>query len=319
MIITTKDLPVLRALLDYYGMPYINLGRKGRSFPEKVLRQLVFTLKIWKIAIKNKVDLGIGISLSIPQAAKFCKMKSILLDDDDKAITPLFYHFAHRFSDYILSPDCLAFQQGGKRYIYYSGYHELAYLHPDVFIPDREVLLKLSINSEEPYFILRFTSFGAYHDKNQTGLSLDQKLRLIEKLKKYGKVFITGEKQPEPEIKPYLVHIHPAEMHSFMAFATLFLGDSQTMTSEAAVLGVPSVKCNTFAGILAIPNELENKYGLCYSFLPRDFSKMLLKIDELLTMPNLKTEWQNKRNKMLAEKINVADYFTSFYENFEKP
>jgi len=38
------------------------------------------------------------------------------------------------------------------------------------------------------------------------------------------------------------------------------------MTSEAAMLGTPSLKLNSFAGKLSVPNELEQKYQLCYSF-----------------------------------------------------
>ena len=42
----------------------------------------------------------------------------------------------------------------------------------------------------------------------------------------------------------------------------MFIGDSQTMTSEAAVLGVPSLRCNSFAGRISYINEQEFKYGL---------------------------------------------------------
>jgi len=55
-------------------------------------------------------------------------------------------------------------------------------------------------------------------------------------------------------------------MHSLLYYATMFIGDSQTMTSEAAMLGTPSLKLNSFAGKLSVPNELEQKYQLCYSF-----------------------------------------------------
>jgi predicted glycosyltransferase len=96
----------------------------------------------------------------------------------------------------------------------------------------------------------------------------------------------------------------------------MYVGESQTITSEAAVLGVPALKCNTFARRLSIPNELENRFGLCYSFIPEEFGKMLEKIDELLALPDLKSEWQKRRQKMLSEKIDVTAFLVWFVENY---
>ncbi len=307
VIITAKDQPVLTALLQQAGLDYINLGKKGRSLIQKALRQLAFDWKVWRIARKYKVDAGVGVTVSVPHAALFCKMRSILFDDDDKAVTPLFYRFAHRFAHRVLSPDCLSFQQGGKKYTYYPGYHELAYLHPARFRPDPAVPLRAGIKMNEPYFILRFNAFSAYHDKGHRGFSREQKMQLIGILKPYGKVFITGEKELATEFEPYRVTIHPADMHHFMAFATMYLGDSQTMASEAAVLGVPSIRVNSFAGKISYLEELEKKYGLTYGFLPKDFDRMIKKVDELLATPNLKVEWQRRRQKMLGEKIDVTE------------
>ena len=96
----------------------------------------------------------------------------------------------------------------------------------------------------------------------------------------------------------------------------MFVGDSQTMTSEAAVLGTPAVKCNSFAGRLAVPNELEQRYGLCYSFRPEQQEAFFAKIDELLSMPDLKAEWQTRRKKMLAEKIDYSAFLVWFLEHY---
>ena len=42
------------------------------------------------------------------------------------------------------------------------------------------------------------------------------------------------------------------DMHHVMAFASLYIGDSQTMAAEAGVLGVPFVRFNDFVGRSAI-------------------------------------------------------------------
>jgi predicted glycosyltransferase len=239
-------------------------------------------------------------------------MKSVVFDDDDHSVTPLFYQFAHRFADRVLSPDCLAFQKGGKKYTYYPGYHELAYLHPSRFNPDPSIPLNAGMGPGEHYFFLRFNAFGAYHDKGHSGFSFEQKLKLVELLKKYGKVFINGEKKLSPEFEPYRVMIHPADIHHFIAFATMYIGDSQTMASEAAMLGVPSIRVNSFAGKISYLEEQEKRYGLTFGFLPNEFDIMVLKINELLLMNDLKEEWQRRKECMLLEKIDVSEFIINY-------
>jgi predicted glycosyltransferase len=123
----------------------------------------------------------------------------------------------------------------------------------------------------------------------------------------------------EPEFEPYRLPVPPEEIHSLMAYSSMFVGDSQTMTSEAAILGVPALKCNTFAGRLSVPNMLENKYSLCYAYLPERFEDMLAKIRSLLDMPSesLRAEWQAKRQQMLHEMIDPTEFFINHIEHNE--
>ena len=51
-------------------------------------------------------------------------------------------------------------------------------------------------------------------------------------------------------------------MHHVMAFASLYIGDSQTMAAEAGVLGVPFVRFNDFVGRIGSLRELEDVYRL---------------------------------------------------------
>jgi len=96
----------------------------------------------------------------------------------------------------------------------------------------------------------------------------------------------------------------------------MLIGDSQTMTSEAAVLGTPAIRMNSFVGRISYLEEEEHRYGLTYGFKPDQFDQMVLKIEELLKMPNLKQEWQKRRQKMLSEKIDVTAFMVWFVENY---
>ncbi len=163
---------------------------------------------------------------------------------------------------------------------------------------------------------MRFNAFKAHNDTGVKGLSLSNKIQLIDLLKPYGKIFITTERNIEAELEEYRLKISPEKIHSLMAFATLFLGDSQTMSSEAAVLGIPSLRCNSFAGRISYLEEEEHKYGLTFGFKPEQFPEMVIKLKELLSMPNLKEEFQQRRQNMLADKIDVTSFWLWFIENY---
>ncbi len=266
----------------------------------------------------NKIDIGIGTSINLAHISKLTKMKSIVLDDDDDEVQPLFVKFAHPFSDILLSPDVLKEKRKKKDTIFYSGYHELAYLHPNRFTPDKSILRETNLKPDEPFFIMRFNVFKAHHDIGAHGLSLEQKLKIINILKSYGRIFITTEREIEPELQKYQYRMSPEKIHHLLYYAKMFIGDSQTMTSEAGVLGTPAIRCNTFVGKISYLEEEEHKYGLTYGFTPDKFDKMLKKIKDLLKMPNLKQEWQKRRKQMLRDKIDVTAFMVWFVENYPK-
>ena len=314
VVVAVKEIPSAIRLLELYDVPYVNIGKKDDALAKKGLDQLVYDWRLLKLVRKESIEIGVGSSINIPHVSKLTKMRSIILDDDDDEVEPLFVKFGHPFADTILSP--VDTPRKAKKKIYVNAYHELAYLHPNRFAPDPSVLSDAGVQEGEPYFILRFNAFKAHHDVGVVGLTIENKRRLVDYLKTKGKVFITTERDIDDEFKPYQLKVSPEKAHSLMYYATMLVGDSQTMTSEAAVLGTPAIKCNSFAGRLAVPNELEQRYGLCYSFLPQQTEAFFAKINELLSLPNLKEEWQSRRQKMLSEKIDVAAFFTWFIENY---
>lgn len=164
----------------------------------------------------------------------------------------------------------------------------------------------------ETYFVLRFNAFKAHHDVGVQGLSLENKRRLIGFLEKRGRVFITTERSIDAEFKKYQLVISPEKVHSLLYYATMLVGDSQTMTSEAAVLGTPAIRCNTFVGKISYLEEEEHVYSLTYGFLPEYFDAMQAKIEELLALPNLKAIWEIRRQRMLSEKIDVTAFYVEY-------
>jgi len=266
------------------------------------------------LVISNKIEIGFSSSLTITHISRITGMKSIFLDDDDDVVEPLIVKYAHPYANVVLSPECTTRACPNK--ILYRGYHELAYLHPNRFTPDSSVLKEIGLKEGDAYFVLRFNAFKAHHDVGVQGLSIENKRILINYLEQKGKVFITTERNIDDEFKKYQLLLSPEKVHSLIYYASMLIGDSQTMTSEAAVLGTPAIRSNSFVGQISYLEEEEHKYRLTYGFLPDKFDVMLLKIEELLSSSNLKETWQKRRMKMLKDKIDVTAFYVWFIENY---
>ncbi len=314
VFVTVKNIPSAIKLLEKYNIPFIYLGGKNDTLFGKAILQLVFNLKIWWLVVKNKIQIGFGSSLTLAHISCLSKMKSIILDDDDDEVEPLFVRYGHPYADVVLSPACAV--RATPKLIPYMGYHELAYLHPNRFKPDVSVLTEIGLTEGDCYFVLRFNAFKAHHDAGILGLSLENKRKLVEMLEKRGKVFITAERNIDREFEKFRLSLSPEKVHSLIYYATMLIGDSQTMTSEAAVLGTPSIRSNSFVGRISYLEEEEHKYELTYGFLPDKSDEMLMKIAELLAMPDLKNTWEIRRNKMLNDKIDVTAFYVWFIENY---
>ena len=110
-------------------------------------------------------------------------------------------------------------------------------------------------------------------------------------------------------------------MHHVMAFASLYIGDSQTMAAEAGVLGVPFVRFNDFVGRIGYLRELEDIYHLGFGIkasAPGSVDQLCARVSELVEMnPAERHEvYQSRRQKMLDEKIDCAKFLTWFIENY---
>lgn len=307
------DIPIAKRIMEIYGMPYIDIGRKRDSIIGKAWTIISRDLKLFWFVLTHNINMGLSSGIELGHVSKFTKMKAMCFDDDDDWAEKLVVKYGHPFCNTTFTPNCI--KRKTKSAIYYAGTHELAYLHPKTFSPDYTVLKRAGINKGECFFIMRFVAFKAHHDIGHRGLSVKQKEQLVNLLSKYGRVIITSERKLEDEFEQYRLPVPPEDIHSLMYYASLYVGDSQTMTSEAGLLGVPALKCNTFAGRASVPNMYED-YGLTYAYQPEDFDKMYHHIENILANPNAKEEWIKKRDKFLEDMIDPTKFFVWYVENY---
>lgn len=316
VIILIKKKDILEDLLQSAGLTYFNINPKGRadnkfSIAWNLLKRDV---QFFRFALRYKPDLMIGTSAEITHVGKLLGIPSIVVNEDDAEAVPLFAKLAYPLSTHILAPDCCRVGKWDSKKISYNSYHELAYLYPGRFIPDQSVIEKM--NPLQPYFILRFAKLNAHHDTGVTGITTQLAEQVIAKLGNHGRVYITSERELEPQFEKYRINIPPLDIHQALYFAQMYIGDSQTMASEAAVLGTPSLRFNDFVGRLSYLEDLEHNYGLTTGIKTNEPEKLLNKIDEFLNTPDLKKEWSIRRTKMLSEKIDLTAFMVSLFENY---
>ena len=118
----------------------------------------------------------------------------------------------------------------------------------------------------------------ASHDDGIKGIDDNRLNELIRFLKTKGKVVISSERPLRSDFEKYRLQMNPIDMPHILAFAEMFIGDSQTMTSEATILGTPAIRMNDFVGRITVMDEKEFKYDLTYGFKSYQFDEMLIKI-----------------------------------------
>jgi len=312
--ICARDKEMAHHLLKYYGINYTTRGKGRKGLIGKILYILEADLKIYKYAKKFKPD--VFLSFSSAYAAHVSKLLGkphIAFDDTEHA---KYEHLLYvPFSDAILTPTCFS-KKLGKKQIFFDGYMELCYLNKNYFEPDHNIKEKLGLNSTENYVILRFVSWGASHDIGHVGISIENKIKIVEIFSKYCKVFISSESVLTKSLEKYKIEIPCDKMHDALAYATLLYGESATMASEAAVLGTPAIYIDNDGR--GYTNEEEKKYKLVFNFTEslNDQQKSIDKGIELLSKTEMKEVFINRRNKLLSDKINVTDFMVWFVENY---
>ena len=315
ILIKKKD--ILENLLTSSNYDFINILPEGRK-DSKIgiaLGLIKRCIKMLLFCLKNRPDLLIGTSVEISYVGKLLGIPSINVNEDDADVVPLYSKLAYPFASEILTPEpCNNGKWEGKS-VKYAGYHELAYLHPDIFKPDRSIVQSY-FQTNSTYFIIRFAKLTAHHDEGIHGINGEIAEKIIKIIEPHGRVFITSERELEPQFEKYRIIINPLDMHHVMYFATMYIDDSQTMAAEAGVLGTPFIRYNDFVGRIGYLKEIEEKYKMGYGIKPNEPKKLYNKIKELIAMKNLKKQFQKRRKRMLADKIDVTAFLVWFVENY---
>lgn len=308
VLFTCRDKEFEVKLLTRYGLNFINFGKKSKSTIGKIFDLIKFDYKEWSIARKFKPDVFLSHgSITASQVAWLMRKPSIAFEDTFNMEQIRLWE---PFVSVILTSN-YEHPLKSKKVLKYEGYNELLYLHPNRFTPDKRVLDDLGLKEGDKYVIVRFVSWNATHDRGHHGISLENKVSAINKFSKFAKVFISSEAELPEELKEFKFPLPPERMHDAMAFASLIFGESATMVTEGAVLGVPGVYLDNTGRFYT--RDIEAKYGLCFNYTEseEDQVRAIGKGVEILS-DNINFTTAHK--KMMSEKIDVTGWLCEFVE-----
>ena len=292
-------------LLNAYKIKHTVLTRKGQGLIGLIKELIKQQFKISKIIRENQLDLMLQISgIFNAPVGRYYGVPTLAFSDteNDKWGNKLSFSL----SRHVIMPTCFDHAIGGswKNQIHYPGYHELAYLVP------RYLTKKIE---PENKFLVRFVGWQAGHDIGEKGLSIDQKIEIVNILKNFGSVHITSEAPLPDEIAEFACKIHPSEIHDFMVSCKMIVGESATMASEAACMGIPAIFIsNTGRGYTT---EQDKKYGLIKHYQLKQWNEIVRTMKEWASQ-DLRNEWQERRRNMLKDKIDVTAWMVDLVENY---
>ncbi|MFH1788997.1 MAG: hypothetical protein ABH834_06425 [Candidatus Altiarchaeota archaeon] len=164
---------------------------------------------------------------------------------------------------------------------------------------------KTDSKKKEPYTVVRFVSRVSLHDRGDIGLGANPE-QVVEELGKYGKVLVSSE-APLPEKLSANQIKSPGSIHSLLYYASLYVGESPTMASEAAILGTPAIYAQK--SHRSYTEEQERDYGLVFNFHdPADMKdKAISKAAEILSSTS-KPEWRRRADRLVSEKVDVTEF-----------
>lgn len=304
VLVTSRGKDVAIELLDSYHIPHTVLSHQRTGRIGLATELLSRTTRLIGVARRFRPDVMTGImGPSIALAGSVMRVPRIVFYDTEIATRT--NRFVYPLASAVCTPDSYTGRVRGK-HVTYPGYQELAYLHPSRFRPDAAKLEAFGL--KPPYSVVRFISWEASHDFGASGLTLAQQLRLVELLSEAGDVTVSSEGPLPGELDRYRLTGPVADIHHVLAHASLIVGESGTMSTEAAVLGTPAIfVADRSAGVF---DDNEERYGLLLRIPPGRFDDIARAAREALSQGPPR----GGLDRLLREKIDVTEWMVNFFE-----
>lgn len=320
--VTMREKDVTKELLDQHQLPYETISTQRSGLGGLGLELAERSARLWRSVSRFRPDFLVG--CMGPSIAPVGRLQRLLGPARprvavfyDTEMARLTNSFVYPLADYVCTADCY---QGSVRgnHLTYPSYQQLAYLHPRRFTPDPEVVKAAGIDPASRYFVVRFVAYQSSHDVGVDSIPLSKKLDLIRALTQHGRVLVSSEKPLPRELQSFGLRLPASHLHHVLGFASLLAGESATMASEAACLGVTAAYISPHGR--GYTDEQEQRYGLVHNFTGTRFGTDWARaVEELAADPGIVDRARRARRQLLTEKIDLTAWIVEFLEReFER-
>jgi len=313
--VLARDYGCTVELAEAFDLPYTIYGSCDTNKASLVTNLPSHYLNIIKETLRYDPDLIFGMGAYAAHAGAVSRTPTVLVLDSEP--TQVDHLVSKPFADAMLTPDSFRRVIGPNHYAF-PGFKECAYLHPEIFEQDDDIRSALGIGSE-PFVLLRFNAFGSHHDVSKGGFTSAQRRQLIRDLADHATVFVSdeGNECPLENLPARPFNLPPERLHDALAEASLLVADTQTMVTEAALLGTPAIRSNSFVGDDDMGNFIElARRGLVDNLAT--FSNVRSRALEILQQDGIQKQYQQRRQRLFEEKVNLTDVLVEVATNHEQ-
>ncbi|MBT4513006.1 MAG: DUF354 domain-containing protein [Chloroflexi bacterium] len=223
---------------EYPDLPLILCGKHRASLIANMLDMLRRDISLMAHLRKSEFDVATCIGGFNGSHVAYARRKPSVVFSDDVE-TKLANYPYECIATYIVRP---AFTRSkGKRILTYNGFKELAYLHPNYFVPNRHVLDKYNVQPGEYVFIREVSNTTINYRHLQEGSLVD----ICPSLKQMGfKIILSLENKalrPQFENECIILEEPVNDIHSVLHYAALAICSGDSMAREACLVGTPAI------------------------------------------------------------------------------
>jgi len=304
VIVTSRNKEFASELLAGLNLEYRVLSSTGNPGLFPLMKELlVRDYRLYKLVKQERPDVLASIGGTFIAHVGFITRTTSLVFYDTE-IANLQNMITYPFCSKLFVPDCYAGRVPERKTTRYKGYHELSYLRPEVFTPLKDTAIENGLDPVRKNYFIRLVAWAANHDVGYRGIKTESLHELINRLSASGNVIISSEKPLPMEFARYLYKGNISEVHHVLACCDLYIGESATMASESAALGIPAIYiADSFRGYV---DDIGKRYGLIKSVNKFTTDSVMTIIDEMTCRD--KNYWKEKRSQLLDECINVSDF-----------
>jgi predicted glycosyltransferase len=303
VLVTSRRKEIATDLLDAMSIRHEVISSLNHGGMAGMASELLFRdWRLLQVVRRERPDIMVGIGgVFIAHVGFLTRTPSIVFYDTENA--SLSNLITYPFCSLVAVPDCYQAWLP-PWHLRYPGYHELSYLHPQRFTPDKNIAIACGLAATGPTFLIRTVSWQASHDLTEQGWTPQLLRQTVDYLSRRGKVLISAEGELPEDLRPYAYTAPPEQIHHLMGHLALLVGESATMASECAVMGVPAIyAAHTGRGYT---DEQEQRYRLVRNLTDLNWPNLQDAINALLDISA--NDLHQRRAQLLDDKIDVAAF-----------